>query len=220
MTINDIKAIRAFLNLDDPCDAAIYACMVVVFYSVVQLGKFMVTAITKFDAAKHVTRRNVSFLEDQRGLPVIKFALPSTKCAPDGEDVQCVPQKGCVSDPEAALRNHFRINPAPPDAHLFAWKHPKNGLRPLSKTQFISRIIPIAKQCGLTNLKGHSLQIGGTLFYLLKGVPFDVVKVMGRWAGEAFTLYLRHHALVLAPFLQVNQPVLEAFNRITMPPVR
>ena len=220
MTINDIKAIQAFLNLDDPCDAAIYACMVVVFYSVAQLGKFTVTAITKFDAAKHVTRRNISFLEDQRGLPVIKFALPSTKCAPDGEDVQCAPQKGCVSDPEAALRNHFCINPAPPDAHLFAWKHPKNGLRPLSKTQFISRIIPIAEQCGLANLKGHSLQIGGTLFYLLKGVPFDVVKVMGRWAGEAFTLYLRHHALVLAPFLQVNEPVLEAFNHITMPPVQ
>ena len=72
MTINNIKAIRAFLNLDDPCSAAIYTCMVVVFYSVAWLGKFTVTAITKFDTAKHVTRRNVSFLEDQRGLPVIK----------------------------------------------------------------------------------------------------------------------------------------------------
>ena len=88
MTINDIKAIRAFLNLDDPCDAAIYACMVVVFYSMVRLGEFTVTAITKFNAAKHVTRRNISFLEDQHSLPVIKFALPSTKCAPDGEDIQ------------------------------------------------------------------------------------------------------------------------------------
>ncbi|KAF8442249.1 hypothetical protein L210DRAFT_3330315, partial [Boletus edulis BED1] len=202
MTLDDIKAIRAFLNLDDPCDAAIYACMVVVFYSVVRLGEFTVTAITKFNPTKHVTRRNVSFLKDQHGLPVIKIALPSTKCAPDGEDVQCAPQKGCVSDPEAALRRHFHINAAPPNAHLFAWKHPKNGLRPLSKTQFISRITPIAKQCGLAELKGHSLRIGGTLFYLLKGIPFDVVKVMGRWAGEAFTLYLRHHALVLAPFLQ------------------
>ncbi|KIJ58022.1 hypothetical protein HYDPIDRAFT_47025, partial [Hydnomerulius pinastri MD-312] len=53
-------------------------------------------------------------------------------------------------------------------------------------------------------LKGHSLRIGGTLFYLLKGVPFNVVKVMGRWAGESFTLYLQHHALILAPFLQTD----------------
>ena len=34
MTIEDIKAIQAFLNLDDPCNAAIYVCMVVVFYSI------------------------------------------------------------------------------------------------------------------------------------------------------------------------------------------
>ena len=43
---------------------------------------------------------------------------------------------------------------------------------------------------------------------------------MGRWASKAFTLYLRHHVLVLAPFLQVNQLVLEAFNHIAMPLVR
>ena len=84
----------------------------------------------------------------------------------------------------------------------------------------ISRISAIAKLCGLLELKGHSLRIGGTLFYLLKGVPFDVVKVMGCWAGEAFTLYLRPHALVLAPFLQADRNLLEDFNRIAMPPVR
>jgi len=77
----------------------------------------------------------------------------------------------------------------------------------------------ISKHCGLAELKGHSLHIGGTLLYLLKGVPFNVVKVMGRWAGEAFTLYLRHHALVLAPFLQANQLALETFNCVAMPPV-
>ncbi|KIJ12429.1 hypothetical protein PAXINDRAFT_82964 [Paxillus involutus ATCC 200175] len=220
MTINDIKTIRTFLNLDDPGDIAIYACMVIVFYSVARLGEFTVTAMSKFDPAKHVTRQNVAFLTNQNGLPVIKIALPSTKCAPGGEDVQCAPQKDCVSDPEAALRRHFHINPAPSSAHLFAWRHPKSGLRPLSRTHFISRITSIAKRCGLADLKGHSLRIGGTLFYLLKGIPFDVVKVMGRWAGEAFVLYLRHHALVLAPFLQANQPLLENFNRIAMPPVR
>ncbi|KIK94236.1 hypothetical protein PAXRUDRAFT_460585 [Paxillus rubicundulus Ve08.2h10] len=217
MTIDDIKAIRAFLNLDDPGDVAIYACMVIVFYSVARLGEFTVTATSKFDPAKHVTRQNVSFLTDQNGLPVINIALPSTKCAPGGEDIQCASYKDCVSHPEAALRRHFRINPAPSSAHLFAWRHPKSGLRPLSKAQFISRITSIAKRCGLADLKGHSLRIGSILFYLLKGIPFDVVKVMGRWAGEAC---LRHHVLILAPFLQANQPLLEIFNHIAMPPVR
>ncbi|KIK72181.1 hypothetical protein PAXRUDRAFT_181193, partial [Paxillus rubicundulus Ve08.2h10] len=61
--------------------------------------------------------------------------------------------------------------------------------------------------------------IGGTLHYLLKGVPFNVVKVMGNWARDSFTLYLCNHALILAPFLQVNDQVLTSFNRFTMPPI-
>lgn len=220
MTVEDIKILRAHLDLDNPCDAAIFACIVTVFYCVARLGEFTVSAITKFDPAKHIIRSNVSFLRDQNDLPVIKFNLPVTKCAPEGEDVQCAPQTGCITDPATALHNHFRINAVPPNAHLFAWKHPKSGLRPLSKSQVTSRITAIAKSCNLSNLKGHSLRIGGTLFYLLKGIPFDVVKDMGRWAGEAFTLYLRHHALVLAPFLQADRRLLEDLNRLAMPPVR
>ena len=197
MTIEDIKAIQAFLDLDNPYNTTIYVCMVIVFYSIAHLGEFTVTAITKFDPTKHITHQTVLFLKDQHELPVIKFTLPSTKCAPDGKDVQCTPQRGCISDPESALRKHFHINPAPPNAHLFAWKHPKNSLCLLSKTQFISQITPIIKQCSLADLKGHSLRIGRTLFYLLKDIPFDIVKVMGRWVGKVFTLYLHHHALVL-----------------------
>lgn len=49
-------------------------------------------------------------------------------------------------------------------------------------------------------LKGHGLRIGGTLEYLLRGIPFDVVK------------------FILAPYLQ-DSPALEPFTRYTMPPV-
>ena len=127
-------------------------------------------------------------LEDKDGLPVMKFRLPIMKCEATEEDIQCAPQVGYITNPETALQNHLRVNPAPPDAHLFAWKHPRSGLHPLSKTQVMSKLTDIAKRNNLADLKGHSLCIGGTLFYLLKGVPFDVVKVIGRWVGEAFML--------------------------------
>ncbi|KAN0088658.1 hypothetical protein V8E55_005715 [Tylopilus felleus] len=58
MTLNNIKTIQTFLNLDDPCDVAIYTCMVIVFYSVARLGKFTVMATTKFDPSKHITSQN------------------------------------------------------------------------------------------------------------------------------------------------------------------
>ncbi|KIK72725.1 hypothetical protein PAXRUDRAFT_180040 [Paxillus rubicundulus Ve08.2h10] len=84
----------------------------------------------------------------------------------------------------------------------FFWKHP------LSKKEVTKRIDSIAKaHLDLPDLKGHSLCIGGTLHYLLNGIPFNVVKSIGRWSSESFTLYLKCHALVLAPFLQ-HQPEL------------
>ncbi|KAI6094491.1 hypothetical protein EDD16DRAFT_1463114, partial [Pisolithus croceorrhizus] len=75
------------------------------------------------------------------------------------------------------------------------------GLRPLSRSEVIKRITSLATAHGLPNLKGHSLRIGGTLHYLLCGTPFDIVKTMGRWAGDSFTIYLRQHTMILAPYL-------------------
>ena len=221
MTVEDIKIICTHLDLDDPCDMVIFACMVVVFYCVASLGEFMVKTIRDFDASKHVACYNTGALCDPSDHPVLQFVLPSTKYEPvNGKTVQCAPQPGCVTDPEAALRNHLQVSPGPAGTHLFAWRHPKGGLCPLSKTQFTMHIASIVKHCSLANLQGHSLRIRGTLFYLLKGTPFDVVKVIGQWAGDTFTLYLRNHALVLTPFLQADKHLLDNFSCITMPLVR
>jgi hypothetical protein len=72
---------------------------------------------------------------------------------------------------------------------------------------------------GEYNLKSHRIRIGATLEYLLCGVPFDVVKSLGRWASEAFVSYLRQHAVILAPYIQ-NHPILDAFMHFTMPQAR
>ena len=50
-------------------------------------------------------------------------------------------------------------------------------------------------------------------------VPFDVVKMMGRWSSDTFTLYLHKHMVIMAPYLQ-GSPVLEAFTQYTMPLLR
>ncbi|KAI5986019.1 hypothetical protein EDC04DRAFT_2589983, partial [Pisolithus marmoratus] len=119
-----------------------------------------------------------------------------------------------------ALENHFRVNPASDNAHLFTWRHPTSGLRPLSKTEVIKRIAAIAKLYpNLPNLKGHSLHIRGMLFYLLNNIPFDVVKTMGQWLGESFMVYLCHHALVLTPFLQSKPDTINALRNYVLPPV-
>ena len=128
MTVENIKILKAHLNLANLCDTAIYACIVTVFYCVMRLGEFTVSTITRFEPSKHVTCHDATFLRDQNNLPFIKFNLPVMKCACEVNDVQCVPQMNCITDPEATLQNHFRVNPAPPNTHLFTWRHPKSGL--------------------------------------------------------------------------------------------
>jgi hypothetical protein len=131
---------------------------------------------------------------------VTKFHILSTKISPiNREDAYWAEQAG-ATDPKKALENYFRVNPANSSKHLFAWMHPK-GLRPFSKAEVIKKLTSFAHTAQLPDLKGHSLHIGGTLEYLLRGVPFDMVKSMGRWLGDTFTSYLQHHAVVLAPYI-------------------
>jgi hypothetical protein len=146
------------------------------------------------------------------------FHIPRTKVAVDGEDVFWARQSG-LADPEEAMLNHMRVNSPPPDTALFAYRH-KTAHRPLTKTNFLKRLVSATKAAGFQPLQGHGIRIGGTLEYLLRNVPFDVVKVKGRWVSDAFIVYLRRHAQVLAPYMQDAPEIHENFLRYTLPPVR
>jgi hypothetical protein len=90
-----------------------------------------------------------------------------------------------LSDPEAALGNHLQVHKASPEAHLFAWNYPTGGLYPLFKAEFTKHVSSAATAAGLPKLKEYSLRIGGTLEYLLWGIPLDVVKSMGGCSSES-----------------------------------
>jgi len=144
--------------------------------------------------------------------------LPRSKSSSEGEDVYWAKQEG-ETDPVAALAHHRLVNNPPDDAHLFAYKY-HDGHRPLTKTKFIQRVASAARAAGLEPLQGHGIRIGATLEYLLRGVPFDVMKAKGRWASDAFQLYLTKHAQILAPYMQAVPNIQAAFTRYIVPPVR
>ena len=92
-------------------------------------------------------------------------------------------------DPSATFKNHLKVNNPPPNAHLFSHKHGK-GMRPMTHLIFLNRIHKIVAERKMENLPGHGIRVGTTLEYLLRGIPFDVVKTKGRWKSEAFWSYL------------------------------
>lgn len=217
LLINILTAISNKLDLSKPLDASVHGCLTSTFFSAARLGEFTLPSLKAFDPTRHVKRSDILLRQDRHSCKVTVFHLPRTKCSIDGEDVYWAAQTGII-DPEAALANHFAINNPPHDKPLFSWRHPQ-GLRPLTKTEFLKRINLAASELGIDSLKGHGIRIGAILEYLLRGVPFDVVKSIGRWSSEAFLIYLRQHAVIIAPYIQ-GTPFMETFTRYTMPPAR
>ena len=213
-----IICLRNAMDLSSPLDAAVFACLTTCFYTCARLGEFTVPNLASFQVSRHITPAGVQVKEDREGRTVHAFFLPCTKSSPTGEEVFWAHQDG-LSDPLWAWQNHCTVNEPPQNTHLFSYRYGA-GHRPLTKSAFLKRISAVTRTLGLLPLQGHSLRIGGTLEYLLRGVPFDVVKSIGRWASDAFTRYLREHAQVLAPYLQANRAVHDEFVRLTMPPPR
>lgn len=212
-----INRIADTLNPSAPLDAATFACLTVIFWTMSCTREFVTPNLKSKDPTEFISRGAIHEETDRNGLKVLRFMLPRTKIARTGEDVYCSRQDG-PSDPIAALSNHLSLNYPSSTDPLFSWRHP-SGTRPLTRTAFTSRLDLAFVALNQPKLQYHGLRIGSVLEYLLRGIPFDVVKTMGRWSSDSFTLYLRKHAVVLAPYIQ-NTPLLEPFTRITMPPVR
>lgn len=217
-TVDYICALREHLDMNVSLDAAVWACLTTAFYSVARVGELTLPTLSSFNPASHVKLSDVRQVRDRNNLEETVFFIPKTKSAPEGEDIFWATQLG-PSDPTAAFANHLRINNPPLDAPLFSHSV-KGNRRPLTKSAFLSRISRASRAAGIDPLQGHGIRIGGTLEYLLRGVPFDVVKSKGSWASEAFTVYLRKHAQVMAPYMQAVPAVHDSFIRYTMPPVR
>lgn len=214
--VDHMTALRAELSLSDPLDAAIWACLTTAFYSCARLGEFTVPSLTTFNPHVHITPNGVREDSDRTGNKVFVFHLPKTKTAPHGQDVSWAPQQG-PTDPLAAMQAHLLINFPPAEAHLFSYCSDQSH-SPLTKTRFLRRIAVAAQQAGLPPLHGHSIRIGSTLEYLLRGVSFEAVKLIGRWKSDAFRAYLRKHSQVLAPFLQDKPEVAQQLRLYSLPP--
>ncbi|KAE8241724.1 hypothetical protein A4X03_0g8100 [Tilletia caries] len=63
-----------------------------------------------------------------------------------------------------------------------------------------------AAHADLPLLSGHSLRIGGCTELLLRGVPIDTVRIVGRCTSEAWKRYIRRHIEILVPNLAYTRP--------------
>ena len=209
LTTVELEKILKNLDISQHEQAAVAACLTTCFYSCARLGEFTVPTTQSFDPRIHITVSGISFQQDRYWNKVTAFKLPRTKTKITGETVFWAAQTN-ASNPLRYLLNHLQLNENSPNDHLFAFKH-KNHKIPLTRNTFLRNVKKAAVEAQVSFNTGHSLRIGSTLEYLLRGVPFEVVKQIGRWSSNSFTLYLREHGRILAPYLQTNPPINNEF---------
>ena len=219
-TVEYLTKVCKTLTTDDLKDAVIHACLTTAFWGTARLGEVTVPKLDGFNPSVHIKLSNIQHnVRDRNDLEETVIFIPWTKVAREkGENIFWAKQEGVV-DPKNALENHIRVNNPPSEGHLFAFKH-KDSMRPMTRTILLTRVTKIASDLGLPKIPGHRIRIGSTPEYLLRGVPFDVVKAKGRWQSEAFKGYLRKHAQIMAPYMQAEPKTYKTFVRYAMPPVR
>ena len=212
LTIDTLLRLRAAFDLSISLDAAVWAALLVIFWSTSRCGEFLLPRLSGFDSRIHVQLRHYS-TTTQNGVLVHSFHLPWTKTRKfEGDDVFFAAQDG-PCDPAAALRAHVLLNVPPDDAPLFT-HYVKGRARPLTTSGMRSRLKAAATTLDVTMPPGHSARIGSLLWYLLNGMPFQEAMTKGQWASSSsFNLYLRRHAQVLAPYLQARLDLQAELNR-------
>lgn len=214
-TVEHLLSIRSALDISQPLGAAIWACATSLFYGIARLGELTVPNREAFVPGNFVEISNVSEDSDRNGFQTTTIRIPFTKSSrakgnSKGEDIFWAKQNN-DTDPKFALDNHIAVNNPESGEHLFSYSMPSQPRRPLTRHVFLVEITRALRKAGREQIKGHSFRIGGTLEYLLRNVPFEVVKSQGRWASDAFRVYLREHARVMAPFVQDIPNLREAF---------
>lgn len=216
--VEHLSKIRKALDLANPKEAAIWACLTSLFYGIARLGELTVPNLNAFKPGQFIEVSNVRKEKDRNGLEVTAIHIPFTKTSKakgnsNGEDIFWA-QQNDDTDPLFAFENHLQINNPKDGEHLFSYSTTSKARRPLTRQILLTGLTQALQKAGCEELKGHSFRIGGTLEYLLRNVPFQVVKTKGRWASDAFRVYLREHAQVMAPYVQDIPNLREHFIRL------
>lgn len=191
VTRQRLEMLAEDLNMDDPKDVAVFAIATMAFFAQMRMGEILPTCarMDMFDGERHATGKDMGEPVSQAGSRVLW--LPWTKVAKEeGEEVIICAQRGTI-DPTRAWELHEGMNEIGSDTPLGSYLDLDGKRHILTVRKFIARCNEVWEGRDMPRLMGHCFRIGGTTYYLLAGVPPDVVKAMGRWSSDAFLKYWR-----------------------------
>jgi hypothetical protein len=193
LTIRDLEdVVEHFASLSDHDDLLFVAMLLTGFFALMRLGEMTYADDTTLrDPRKVTSRASVKFDGD-----LFQFFLPSHKADKQFEGNIVMVRRNCIkADPFAAFLSYLtsRDHRFPYNSTLWITS---TGRVP-TRSFFMRRIRTFFEK----DVGGHSMRAGGATFMAECGCPPSLIQAAGRWASEAFQLYIRKNPILLQALL-------------------
>ncbi|KAF8226987.1 hypothetical protein L208DRAFT_1406135 [Tricholoma matsutake] len=184
VTISMLRDLNRGLSRSSGLDICIRAICLLSFFLQLRGGELLppMRNIQKFNPLRHATFSHIAESTVQNGACGLHLPWSKTQKA-RGDDVW-IPHQEAPLDPIHAIHKHFIWNRLNINHPIAAYRDSHDNIITLT------RILRVTNK-GYPRITGHCFRIGGTTFYLVSGVPPDMVKKFGRWRSQAFLEYWR-----------------------------
>ena len=193
VTISILEDLNRGFDKSSGLDICIRAVCLLSFFCQLRSGEILPPTkdLKKFNSNRHATFANIAESTAENGACNLHLPWSKTQKA-RGDDVW-IPRQEAPLDPIHAIHKHFIKNKLDKNHPIAAYRDVHGNLVTLTRSKYVRRINEIlgSAKKGYPRISGHCFRIGGTTFYLVSGVPPDMVKKFGRWRSQAFLEYWR-----------------------------
>lgn len=193
ITISMLEDLDKGLVRSSGLDICIRAVSLLAFFCQLRSGEILPPSqnLENFNSQRHPTFAHIA--ESTAANGACNLHLPWSKTQKARGDDVWIPRQEAPLDPIHAIHKHFIKNKLNINHPIAAYRDTHGDVVTLTRSKFIRRINEIlgATTKKYPRISGHCFRIGGTTFYLVSGVPPDMVKKFGRWRSQAFLEYWR-----------------------------
>ena len=209
MTVEMLLAMHKFVKQDESLDVAIWAAILLSFFSFFRKSNVMPETREAFAPSKQLLQEDIKIGDDMllvhiKWSKTIQFGGRSLEMP-----VMSIPDSTIC--PVQAYRNMLRKVKCGPRSAAFSYKN-KNVVEPILYSKFQGRLRKWVAAAGWepTKFSSHSLRRGGASLAFRAKVPTELIKVHGDWASDC---YLRYLAIPLDQRIQVASQVRDIVKR-------
>ena len=151
-------------------------------------GELTVPSGTAFDPAKHLTPHDI-YVDDCQNPSALRVHLKSTKTNHTRQGVDLFVGRTQNSlCPVVAMLRYLEVRGVD-NGPLFQLQ---DGT-PLTRSRLVDKVKATLQKAGVdpTHYSGHSFRIGAATTAAARGVNDATIQLLGRWASDSYTRYIR-----------------------------